>query len=94
MEKVITMGVGAGEVEGERSWMVSGRHSVGVPVTNATCAVMWVKYMLWQSRSNPMADVLGRSMSPASYLTLMHQVMSSKDRGRRKFMESKFYYTT
>ena len=65
------------------SWLGAG-HGAGVPGCRASSGGMCRRSSVRMSRSKRRTDILGRLVSTASSLTLMHQVLRSRVGRRRK----------
>ena len=88
------VGTGIGTGDGAGVDQAVGR-AVGVAPGGGVHGVgMWGASKVHQSRSKRIADMLGRSMPPPSSSTLMHQVLMSRDRWRRKCIGSIAYSAT
>ena len=91
--QVVWVVAGNDEGAGYGAWMVIGHKDDEEPGANAAGAIMQGQYRVRRSSSKCMADILGRSIPPASYSTMMHQVLILRDRCRRKYMGSISYST-
>ena len=83
--------MGTGKCEGTGTWTSAVLEADGAPDKRAMGTGLCVRSRVRQSISNLMDDILGRSMSPLSSSTLMHQLLRPRDRFQRKLIVSILY---